>query len=670
MRSPVVPLLGAGLSALLFLTPTAAGHGGTYKAPPGAPGAPVPNPKTGLPGPGTGPTYGGSPVAPGTPGGAPGTPGGLPDTGVDRVRWTWWWEFHREPYLELKRHVFTGAPTSGDGGFLGGGSRTAPVLRPTPARIRTEVLPALYATLETAKQTDLVSSALIAVARVADDLEDLDQRAAADRIRPFLRSNNHEIAEAAVLALGILGHEPSAPLLSALMADESYGRSLLGQERVTFRVRAFAAYGLGLLGAASEREDVRRYVVHQLAATLEAVRGAPQVDLEAACILSLGLVPLADGGVAPEEGERRPVTAGRGAQVAYLEELLRDKKRETLVRAQVPLSLARLARGGAVAERAKRTLVERLAPMRRERREVVQSAIVGLGLLADNDTDPLDQRVRNALMGVDADHADRGARFLARISLARIGARPGTGEAKGLNDARRFLLRDLSRGKAQERPWAALALGVLERGRLDRGSMPDAGVTLALRSALDGAKAPDEVGALAVALGLVRDASSSDLLASKLDRLRDDEGRGQLALALGMVGARDQAVRLRPLVGSAVFRPLLLKEASTGLALLGEKETVPYLIDLLGEARSLSSQASLAQAVGRIGDARAIAPLVQMIQDRDLTDRARAFAAVALGLVGDLDPLPWHVPLAEHGNHLAAPPTLYDDVGRGILNLL
>ena len=669
----------ATIPAALILTASVAAHGAIYQPPP----PDVPAGKSGIPDPGTGPTYGGSPVFPGTPGpGAPGTPGaGSPSTlggfgaGIDRTRWTWWWEFHKAPYLDLKRHVLGGDPISGEDGFLGRGTGSPPLLVPTPEVLRNKVLPPLLRILQDERGTDLLSSTLLAAARIADDLEEADRETVADAIRPFLRDKTHELSEAAVLALGILGHEPSTPHLAALLRDDAFGRALLGQKQVRTRLRAIAAYALGLLGETSDREDVRRYIVHELSRTLELERKSPLADLEAACVLGLGLVPLRDVGALPEDDEVLPASASRAAQLTFLEEILFDKRRDDFVRAQVPLSMARLciaegANAATLRERAATTLTGRLAPMRREPNSLVQSAVVALGLLADNDDDPGDIAVRRALFTIDSDHSDQGARHFARIALARIAAREGTGEPKGLADTRRFLLKELARGSTQERPWAALGLGVLERGRIEAGRIPNGEVASALRSALTDARSPDEVGAYAIAIGLVRDASAEVVLTKSLISMRDDEARGQLALALGMIGARGASLRLNHLVDNSLYRPLLLREAATGLALLSEKDAVPRLLGFLRDARALSSQAALAQAIGRVGDARTLEPLVAMLQDDSITDGARAFVAVAIGLAGDLDPLPWTAPLAVHGNHLAAPATLYDDVGLGVLNLL
>ena len=71
-----------------------------------------------------------------------------------------------------------------------------------------------------------------------------------------------------------------------------------------------------------------------------------------------------------------------------------------------------------------------------------------------------------------------------------------------------------------------------------------------------------------------------------------------------------------------------------------------------------------------VGDAGSIGPLVELLDDTDKTASARAFAAVALGLVCDQDELPWNTILSVDLNYSAAPATLYDQAGFGILNIL
>ena len=59
-----------------------------------------------------------------------------------------------------------------------------------------------------------------------------------------------------------------------------------------------------------------------------------------------------------------------------------------------------------------------------------------------------------------------------------------------------------------------------------------------------------------------------------------------------------------------------------------------------------------------------------MLGDGARTDRARAFAAAALGGVADRDRLPWNTSLKLGVNPSALPETLLDASGLGILNLL
>jgi len=652
-------------------------HGGVYQPPPN-----LPTQKSGIPDPTKPPGYGGSPITKGgptTPGPyLPGTPGGWGGGGIDHTRWTWWWEFHRDPYLDLRRHVLRRDAASGIGDNLTGADPFGVVGRPTPARLRNEVLPALTRALEEGESPDLLSSALIAIARVADDLDEEDRRDAADLIRPFLRSGSQELSEAAVLALGISGYEPSAPLLASLARDDAFARSVLGEAHVGTRMRAVAGFALGLLAHESSREDVRRYAVHELSRVLADEGDAGTGELAGACILALGLVPLELEAAASLEADA-PASSGRGAQVSFLTEILLDRRQRDLVRAQVPLSLARLAAAPSDAHATRlaelrstvaRDLLDRIAPMRREPNGVVQASIVGLGLLVDNDDDAFDAEARRKLRTIDSDQRDRGARHLARIALAQIAARDGAGKPDGVADVRRFLLGELGEGRSDERAWAAVALGVMERGRIDAGLLPDPSVARALRSALVEQKAPDEVGASAIALGLMRDPDAEPALLTQLRGIKDDEARGQVALSLGMVGARATTAELQRLVEASAYRPLTLREAASGLALLGDKTTLPRLLAQLKESRSLASQAALAQAIGLIGDARAFEDLIAVIEDSSVSANGRAFAVVALGLAADLDPLPWSVPLAVHGNHLTAPVTLYDDLGLGVLNLL
>jgi HEAT repeat protein len=92
---------------------------------------------------------------------------------------------------------------------------------------------------------------------------------------------------------------------------------------------------------------------------------------------------------------------------------------------------------------------------------------------------------------------------------------------------------------------------------------------------------------------------------------------------------------------------------------------------MLGDASALSSQAAISSALGFIGDARSIDPLITMLQDKQKTDRARGFAAVALGIVSDKEDLPWNTKISVNINYRANTTTLTAaDTGTGILDIL
>ena len=87
--------------------PGGGGGGGGGAGPAGGVGGPS-NPSTGTPnGPGLG--------VPGQ-GGAPGMPTATPgngDGGPDLTQWTFWWEFNKDPYLQLKARIHDVGPTTG-----------------------------------------------------------------------------------------------------------------------------------------------------------------------------------------------------------------------------------------------------------------------------------------------------------------------------------------------------------------------------------------------------------------------------------------------------------------------------------------------------------------------------------------------------------------------------
>ncbi len=733
-------LLSAALAATLAATfaEAAVAHGGTYSPavpapakptglpPPGGPAGGTnngpgdtvpPGPSTGsTPGP-TGPKTGGGtsgPSGPSTPahpsgpttggGGGGSKPGpttpsqpkspsgpstaGLADS-ADPTSWESWWYFNKDRYLELKAHVVALEVTTGsDNDFLGIGHASVDA-----NVVSDRVIPVLLGILEKDRQQDVVTGGMVALARLADGPLSARAPDLARVFAGFADDPNQEISETSVIARGIVGDESSVSELADLLENAAPIRARHGGHAIASRTRAFAAFALGLIGARTHNEDLRRFIVHHIVRTLrEDSEATPDVGV--ACVTALGLTPLAwaRNGTEDVHSPATPAAARKGTGTASasreteldcLLALLADTRGDRWVRAHVPTALARLATGAssAASEEIMRTLLERMPEAAREKDEVVQDCVLALGELGDADRDEIDTKVRATLEGLVIS-GDQLSRRLALIALAQGAARRGeSGTSEATGEVRLFLAKRLSEGRSHERCWAALALGVLEHDLArqpvrDNGSAAratDLGaanmraqVLAELRDSVSGT----EVGALAISAGLMANKEAAPILMAKLDHTGDTLTQGHIAMALGLVGDASAGPALRALLATARFKPDLLLDTAIGLALLEDPTLVLALIDTLEKANSLASQSAAASVLGWIGDRRTIDPLLTLVTRTDATASARAFAAVALGRVCDQDRLPWNAAVAQDVDYHAATPTLTSADGTGVLDIL
>lgn len=676
------------LLACAFLSLQAFSHGGSYPGPgdvtpPGGGGG---GGGTGVPGsgpsgpggssPGTGPVSG-----PGVPQGSTATPasssGGV-EAGPDTTAWQYWWNFNREPYLRLKERLAQGVLTGSDEFYLGRGELRPGVdsLRATRARIREEVVPALVRALDEERSNDVQSGCMIALARIGDELgeDGLPRSGIGRRLVRRLLDPNQEVAETAALALGILGDAQHAKLLEALVVDDREALRAAGLPAVSalaLRTRAFAAYGLGQLASRRPPEE-RGEIVAGLQRALERERGAAQPDVAMAIVAALSLAPL----------PAAPTTEGsdpRSAQVRHLLEFYRDPSRPELVRAHVPVALARLLADGRVdatlSGEVLSSLCADLDEQRGERGALEQSAVLALGRLADCGASAESVRSRAILMRKAAEDADEQVRYFALIALGQCGARAGAERdwsgLAGPDSPRAFLLERLGSGKVATRSWSALALAVLERGLDDVGGPGSDAARAALVESLRTARNPDEIGALAIACGLVRDRRAAAPLRAALAGTGEAEAVGNVCIALGLLGDDGAKEAIAAVIERSRYQPALLKSAAIGLGLMGDRDVALDLVAWLEKAPGLASQASISTALGFIGDDRSIRPLMAVLADPEKTALARAFAAAALGIVGDKDDLPWGSRYSVDVNYRANVSTLIDPGGSlGLLNLL
>ncbi|MFT7668326.1 MAG: HEAT repeat protein [Planctomycetota bacterium] len=689
-------MLGTLLAAgAIGLQETSTGHGGTYRGPGdtvppggggggggGGPSSPGPSGPS-APGPGGPSTPGpGGPAAPGN-GGGSGPSTGAGAAGPDLTLWQFWWGFNKEPYLNLRGHIHEDSVQTGsDDFFLGRGQKTQgkDSLAPSEAVIRGTIVPALIDALTKETQNDIVTGAMMALAKIGDEKSEDGTSPFEQLFLPFLKDGNQEIAETAAVALGVLGNDKSIETLSHLLMDDPEGRKLVGSEAgVNYRTRAFAAYGLGQIGYHTESAERRLEIVDILWQVCESPRGRTR-DVKVGAVIALGLVPLDVAESIPlEEGAAAIAPQTRLEQIDYLLSFFQDedsKDKHFLVRSHAPHSIVKLMEGINDPEgKIKNRVVTTLAPYVSKRgnvgvRELRQSASLAFGGLGDLDGDDADKTIRANLIAASS-NADMQVKNFSVIALGQVGGRPGTGEQplEGADDVRKYLLTQLAKGKTQVRPWAGLAIGVMERGMADAKLEQNSSALAALRQSLQKTKTVIEVGAYAIACGIAGDTDSEQILLDKLANMSDDDVRGYTAIGLGLMNSTAAIEPIQEVVRKSKYRGELLKQTAIALGLLGDKKLVTNLAEMLVEAKTLTTQAALASALGFIGDARSVDPLVEMLKDDSITDRARGFAAVALGIVADKEKLPFNAKFSVDINYRANTTTLTGE-GTGLLDIL
>lgn len=614
-------------------------------------------------------------------GSGPGT--GLPDDidpesvfGSDEFElpgssWRTWWDLNQEFFLELRRHVQRPRQLySNDGFFLGHGAKqqvTVGKHRPGLEDVRSEVLPFLLQTLRDERAVVVQEALLLAIARGARALPLEERLAYLEPLRAALADKNRAVARQALLAIGVLGNPEGAFVLAEVLANSPEGRRQVGDSEVPDALRAFAAFGLGWLGADTENEDVRRFVVHHLVRAAEEDR-TPSRDVEVAAFVALGMVPLEDDGNELSEQSAPPPAASLTGQLAFCLDVVDDARRDRLSRAHAAGALGRLF--GALEQDRREILKEAFATrlaksLRRFTPDPIalrQSAAFALGWMGDADDDAIDRRIRAALAAVQETQGDRATRQLALLSLARVAATPGRGGREPVDRVARHILRQLARGKGDARPFAALAAGLLGHELRRTGASVPAALSRAVQAALDEHGSPAEAGAYCIALGLLGATEATETLEEQLDSGRQ-ELRGYAALALGLLGALDAMLPIRAELERSAATPAHSERLAVALALLEDDETHQRLTRQLAASPSNSTREALWIALGRTGDVRAIEPLRAAIRGERATQSERALAAEALGRVVEPDELPWDALFVPGTNYRTAPATLFGRQG-------
>lgn len=627
-------------------------HGGQYRGPgdvvpPGggrSPGGPsTPNRPTGPTAPTT-PNGPSNPTPPGIPNGpvGPNGPSGGPRTGIPLElsldTWTFWWEFNKDRFLNLKNSINGSAPTTdSDEFYIGIKKSVRDSVLISREVVKASIYPNILQVLEnrSERQVDEISSALIALGKIGVDLEQ-----SISIISRFLSDKNQEIKETAALALGILSDPLSVKSLTDLAIDNPIGRDLVDEREVDYRTRSFAIYGLGLVAYKlkdSQYADLRKDITSTLLSILKEDTSAAK-DIKIACITALGLVP--------RDPDLRTIILNR------LVPILQDTKTKNidLIRAHIPTAIARQ-----VGVEHLDSMIKMLAN-KDESQFVRQSIILAIGHMSPfvQNVNKLEE-LSKLIINVQKNGFTHQERYFANIVLGQIGT----------DICVEHLLNQISNGKQLEKPWAAIGLGVYGFNK-DKVNNT---VGEALRFVFIREKNPDTVSAYAIALGLIGYQPAEEVILREYVRTNQEDTKGYLGISLGLLVARNAQEQIAKDIPLSTRKPLQLQQLSIALALLGHKDIVNMLSVIISQSRTTAVYAAAAQAMGFIGDQRSIKPLVNVVTNMSISGEARAFALVALGIVGAQEELPWNTKISENMNYRASVTTLVGGT-TGVLDIL
>jgi len=582
--------------------------------------------------------------------------------------WQMWWRFNGDSYLDLRARLGAIDRRTGDDSFeLGRGARGQ--RRGLNAdQILDRVSPALWSVIQAGGDRALMRNALLTLGRVQASWGAREGWGVEQASLALLSSTDSDSAEAMIVALGVAGGPRAIDRLLDVLLDNERGRAACKLEKVDVRRRTFAAYAAALAGAEATDEGARARIVEALARTLTEDKFA-SYDLQLACVIGMGIVPLAP------HAEQGAFDAARQAEV--LSRVASDSRQHMQLRAHALVPLARvLERMGADAdEGALEILLEPLANNSRASDELQQAAAMALGIVADCDGDEFDVRARDALLRTSL-RGDPMSRGLALISLARVAADPGQGERReaAFTELHKHLVAGLSRGQDDRRAWASLAIGVFGHDLAAHKRALSGDTLSALRDAFVSARSSDEASAHAIALALTRDPASGEPLLERFQRAKDSQLKSCTALALGWVGASEA---VDPLSRMFLAGPKLDDQfgaAATSLRLLGGESVAPGMVEMLHAAaarKDVDAASACAALAGRVGGPVALDALVAVVSDAKQPAKVRAAALTAIGEVCDTAPHHWSSRISSdlHLTTLSSTLLSFSHNGTGLLEL-
>ena len=534
-------------------------------------------------------------------------------------------------------------------------------MKPTPETILNNILPALKKALDSTEQRDIVSSCMIAMAKVGQDHPDFKLSSV---FAPRLKSRDLETQETAALSFGIaaLKDAENVKMLIALAKDTPEGRSATGSSEINDRTRAFATYGLGLLAYQHSDPDLKKQIFESLKGLLADDKMSSR-NLKIAVVNAIGLLHIGIEGGA--DADPLMNDAIKALTDYYTKDLGAG---EQLMQSHCPPAIAKLLGRdtGKLATESKKLFALDLSgrsKLKRSSDDIYRACALALGVMCQpyeeaKDKAP-DADYSRLLLDTFHNHKDLQTKYFAVLALGQIGGKEN-------HDT---LIKEFDKAKKMEKPWCAIAMGVYAFHKYDAAEKAGGSADLekafgeTLRAALKDEKSPNPLGGIAVGLGLCRFKEASDDLRAKLMSTKEEELAGYLCIGLALMDEKRAVEDINTVVKQSLRKPKLLQQAAIALGKLGDKDVAETLQQMLGEDdRNLAKLSAIASALGFIGDARTIEPLKKMLFDDSLTDLSRAFAGVALGGVGDKEDLPWNSKIGSNMNYRASAETLTGSV--------
>jgi HEAT repeat protein len=525
--------------------------------------------------------------------------------------WLFWWNYNKDEFLNLKAAIKAmerkeSTKTSAHAFGRAGSRNRNETQAPTEKEIEEKIVPALQKIISFKDiHPDIRGGAIIALSRCGGGLA---------YVKDFFDVAKHGsgedrlVQESAILALGIL------QIKNPEIRDFLIG--LVDNRSVQPRARCFAALSLGLL------KDNSPETFAALERCLDGRESTP--DVPVCALLSIGLIG---------DAKKVPDLISWYESGAYGRNKFGD-----LEKAYVIAALGKIEDPSAL-----KTID---SVLRKKDNLTRRSAFIALGQILPKAPADVQLEYMKKFPALLKGEGDTTAKNFGVISVGRIG-----GQDNATDPVRKaalaILLDQFDKGsKTLERPYAALALGILAfQGDTESTKPADLKYQVmdVLRKDLESMKGDKTaLGANAIALGLVgeKDAQTVKLLTSILaDRGVEKKLRGNAAVALGLIG--DNAARDAILTALEERQDRDLRvETAVAAGLLGDSKAVEKLVEILTDPKaSQFVLGSVALALGQIGDRRAFDPMLKILEPEKVggvyPDLTRALVAVSLGQISD-----------------------------------